>query len=196
MNRVLHEKYSDSLLSKAKELVYFSESFPTFVFQVELCRFLFFSVSDHLFARTFMDISKEILRLERSEVISIVNVEETERNTQNTAAMIYLDRNSDGDAFRDALIQRDSSGGWYMAGDSYVCMSHTCDWVIYGEQIPDIAVVGFRDQQVFDELKDVFYKMGARPLNELLVGGQYECAPFSYLIEDFREQLLLKYPFV
>lgn len=192
MTNISSENIDDCVMNMVVELVNLEGALPTQIFRKHYCRFLFSCFSDLFFNASFAETAKKIMSTENSKSIFILNIEETLK--ASSSSLLSFDKDIEGNAFINCLVEKDSSGGWYMSGDSYVCMSNNGDWIIYGEQISDIFVVGFRDLTTYEKLKDIFYSAGSRPLHELVEGGSSECSPFRYLNPDFQSQLLINYP--
>src|SRR5207253_2039091 len=106
---------------------------------------------------------------------------------------IFLDAMTGGAAYADKLRAGGPADGWLYAVDRYACASDVGEWCIYCEKTNDVAVIGLRDGGGIETFETPLKQLWAKPIVELIDGGDSPQFPFDHLVPAWRKGLVDNY---
>ncbi len=92
------------------------------------------------------------------------------------------------ESYRNLLKGKGPSEGWLYWITDYCCFPETECWFIYCERENDIAIVAFVD---LPQNLDALNELGAALISDILNDPQNAHFPFSELVPEWREKLLI-----
>jgi hypothetical protein len=167
-------------------------SFPAQVFRGNWGAFLFFE-SDRLFASSFAVIAAGLLNAEQAEVCCLLNFSETDGMPYESAAMSFIDTETEPHAYDAMLRQGGPAKGWLFGMDRFGSASDRGGWSIYCEKGNDIAAIALRQPDDVEKYVEYLKQLHAEPITVLLKAGPAAPVPFGQLIEPWRHGLAQHY---
>lgn len=166
-------------------------SFPEQVFIGRWESFMFFE-SDRLFASSFATTAVDLMRIEKSEIICLINFDEISEDGE-TGAALFLDTGINPQTYDDLLRRGGSANGWLFNADRYGVASNIGGWSIYCEKSNDVAVIAFHQSDDTKKYAECLGRLHAEPIAVMLRAGPAAIFPFSKLIEPWRHGLNKNY---
>jgi hypothetical protein len=166
--------------------------FPAQVFRGGWSAFLFFE-SDRLFASGFPVVAAGLLKTEQAEVCCLLNFSETNTLAYESAAMLFIDANTEPHVYDAALRQGGPAKGWLFGMDRYGSASDRGRWSIYCEKGNDVAAIALRERGDLEQYIEYVKQLHAEPIATLLEAGPGAPVPFSQLTENWRRGLIQNY---
>ncbi|MDY0271123.1 MAG: hypothetical protein RBR37_01235 [Advenella sp.] len=166
--------------------------FPHYVFTQRWEHFLFLD-EGWLFCKEFVDIASELLTIEKSNVICLLNLARSMSYEFEEAAAVYLDKNSKGKDYVDFL--RGNKPGdpeaWIFNMEEYICISDVGEWCIYCE-MGDMAVIAFQENGL-EKFKSAIGLLHAYPLDQVCLPGQDGLFPYNEMSQEWHDGLFRNY---
>lgn len=166
--------------------------FPEQVFRGRWTAFLFFD-SDFLIAPDFPERVAELLNAERAEVCCLLNFDETQTMTYESAAMRFITARTRSQDY-DAMLRRGGPAeGWLFGVDRYGCASDRGGWSIYCERQNDIAVIALHQPGDTEKYASCLKRIHAKPIKDQLEAGGAGLFQFEQMLESWRRDLARHY---
>ncbi|MGC4029459.1 MAG: hypothetical protein QM696_11335 [Steroidobacteraceae bacterium] len=170
------------------------ESKGRFPYQVFVCEWTdyFFFCSDVLFERRFVEIKNLLLEEEGASAIAVVNLGNVVSD-QDHPRTIFLDRDTDANAYIAELVGDGSPDSWMFLKDRYICASDQGHWSIYCEKENDIAVLAV-DETISEFARSRLVKlMDATSVRAIHKSSNSSAFNFNRLVPEWRRALALQY---
>lgn len=170
----------------------FSRHLPEQVFEGHWSSFEFFE-SDRLFCGEFVVAASKLLSLSGASVACLLNIDKFERCNEEHGTTLYIDEQTDRDAFSAALVEGGPAEGWLYGVDRYACTPDNGSWCVYCEKGNDISVIGFQEEAVPPGFREALDQLVAKSIDDLVGDDAYPLFPFDRLVPDWRAGLLINY---
>ncbi len=166
--------------------------FPAQVFQGSWSAFLFFE-SDRLFASGFTIVVAELLSVEQANVCCLLTFSETKKITYESAAMLFIDAETEQHTYDAMLRKGGPASGWLFGMDRYGSASDKGGWSIYCEKGNDVAVIALRQLDDMEKYAEHLKSLHAEPITTLIAGGSEASVPFGQFTESWCRSLTHNY---
>lgn len=164
---------------------------PAQVFRGGWSTFLFFE-ADRLFAPEFASIAAGLLKADQADFCCFVNFNEGNFKVFESAAMIFVDANTDPSAYDNMLRQGGPAKGWLFGMDRYGVAADRGNWTIYCEKVNDVAAIALRQPSDCERYGDYLRQLHAARIADLLLDSMAP-PPFDRLIAPWRRDLIHNY---
>ncbi len=166
--------------------------FPRNTFVKGWTDFLFFD-SDAIFMRQFVETTKQLLEIEQSDCICMVNLDQIEDGKQNDKCCAFFSRLFTEEAYLSILRGPREGEGWINAINRFALISDLGQWCIYCERNNEIAVVGFQGHDSFLKIGGIFISKEALPISQAIE----KCSSYAFssrnLSPQWREEFIREY---
>jgi hypothetical protein len=107
---------------------------------------------------------------------------------------IFLDAITTNRSYEAALEGDGPANGWIYQMDNYGCMSDIGEWCIYCEKANDIALIALRETTIDEDKFEIPLRhLCAKPIEQLISGGDSPLFPFDHLVPAWRKRLIDNY---
>lgn len=154
--------------------------------------FLFFP-SDFMFSPDFVDVVRELMRLEEALVACLLNLDKTEKLAFGGASLMLIDAAVDRAAYEKKLRAGGPATGWLFDVDRYACASDVGEWCIYSEKSNDVAVIALRKLSGREKFEVPLKHLSAKTIDDLVSDGCAPQFPFDRLVPAWRKGLVDHY---
>ncbi|WP_422649922.1 hypothetical protein [Cupriavidus sp. H18C1] len=145
------------------------------------------------FAPMFASIVVDLMGLEAAKVTCIHNIDVAQGRAFSKGENIFIDKAVCESRYKSFFENGGAGETWAYGIDRYVAASDVGGWCFYFDRENDIAMIAFPSFRHAALCRIQLEGLGARPIDELIDGGNAPLFPYSSLVPEWRDALLKNY---
>lgn len=181
-----------SALSNINNALVLNKTFPDRVIGKDFSRFFVFN-ADMIAGVRFIDYCKIVMEYENSRICILAHLEKDNIGI-NMERYISVDRRTSYEYYYKLLEAGGAEEGWLYDMGTYACASDKGDWCMYLERANEIGVLGFKNIDDEDSLKNIIETIDATPSSHIGIRALSGEFPFSDFTDDWKVNLEKSYP--